>query len=418
MRNRFEPLLQWAGSDYLVNFLEGARAEQNKPFTHLFQIEHPLCSMGSPKIEHAQRSHKEVTLETGNGTWHDKNEDASARSPGRHLASNYLLRMLASLQVHRIVRDIIFVWVLMFGIVITSHSSRQFQDAQHTHTATSTTFLAPRPTVAKVAFDATKLSSLNHLVVVAGHAVAVAESLDSADWQDDVWYLMDYQRNQDLPKVLVSHIEHGVHVAAQDNQALLVFSGGQTRSGAGPRDEGSSYYRVAEHYSWWGHAATGLGESELLINQRTVTEDFATDSFQNLIFSICRFHEVVGSYPERITVVGFEFKRQRFENLHRAAIRFPRSQFRYFGVQPARGSRFDFAKAELGERRNSLRQFQVDPYGCHNPELAAKRDARNPFRRTNPYPLACPELRDLLAWCGVQIFSGPLPWSKTGKEQL
>lgn len=397
MSNRFEALLQNSSFCYLTNLVQ-RWAVQNKPFTHRFQIEEAL---GSPMSAHRSR----------------KGQNGNAWNPGRHLASNWLLKMLVNLQVHRLARDILFVWVLMFGIVITAHRARQFQDAPHTRTAPSTTFLAPRPTAVRVAFDATKLSSLNHLVVVAGHAVAVAESLESVDWQDEVWYLMDYQRNQDLPKVLVSHIEHGVTVAAQDPAALLVFSGGQTRSGAGPRDEGSSYYRVAEHYSWWGHAS-GLLEPGLLINQRTVTEDFATDSFQNLLFSICRFHEVVGNYPERITVVGFEFKRQRFENLHRAAIRFPRSRFRYLGVPPVKGSRFDLASAELGERRNALRQFEVDPYGCHSPEIAAKRVARNPFRRTNPYPLACPELSDILAWCGDHFFSGPLPWSKMGKEQL
>jgi len=287
-------------------------------------------------------------------------------------------------------------------------------DALRTEASTDARFLAPSPTVDVLPFDATKLSSLDHLVVVAGHAVVVAESLDSAEWQDDVWYLLDYQRNQDLPHELVAHIKRGVEVAAQDSEALLVFSGGQTRSAAGPRDEGSSYYRVAEHYKWWGHASTAGSsqDSGLLIQQRTVTEDYATDSFQNLLFSVARFNEVVGHYPGRITVVGFEFKRRRFEELHRAALDFPRSRFQYIGVQPTRGSRFDFASAELGERRNAVRQFEADPYGCNNPDLEAKRDARNPFRRTNPYPLACPELADLFNWCGTEVFPGPLPWGQ------
>ena len=52
-----------------------------------------------------------------------------------------------------------------------------------------------------------------------------------------------------------------------------------------------------------------------------------------------------------------------------------------------------------------------DLYGCDTPELANKRRLRNPFRRSTPYELACPELKDLLAWCGPGVFRGALPWT-------
>jgi len=254
------------------------------------------------------------------------------------------------------------------------------------------------------------------LILVAGHAVLGphTESLESADRREGVWHLMDYQHNQDLPHEFVSHIKHGVKEAAADPRALLVFSGGQTRPEAGPHDEGSSYYRVAEHYAWWGDSwpsyTSGTNETALSVAQRTVTEDFAADSFQNLLFSICRFHEVVGKYPKRITVVGFSFKEFRFASLHRAALRFPPDDFRYVGIEPPRATHFDLAKAELGEKQNSVRPFEADPYGCSNSVLLNKRLARNPFRRTNPYPLSCPELRNLLAWCKPDMFPQPLPW--------
>lgn len=64
-------------------------------------------------------------------------------------------------------------------------------------------------------------------------------------------------------------------------------------------------------------------------------EDYALDSYQNLLFSVARFHEVVNGpyrWPEKITVVGFEMKRRRFEELHRRAIRWPTSKFEYVGV--------------------------------------------------------------------------------------
>jgi hypothetical protein len=84
----------------------------------------------------------------------------------------------------------------------------------------------------------------------------------------------------------VSHIQRGVQIAARDQNALLVFSGGQTRSNAGPRSEGLSYWLVGEHFQWWGKATD--------VRERAVVEEFARDSFENLLFSIARFKEVVG----------------------------------------------------------------------------------------------------------------------------
>jgi hypothetical protein len=315
-------------------------------------------------------------------------------------------------------REIIYVWLFVGGLWFFSH----YDHLQRTETTTTTPdrFLGTDHKFsyfdysedAEFSFDANKLRHLDHLVLVAGHAVLDphAESLARADRREDVWYLMDYQRHQDMPQVLVSHIKRGVEEASMDPGALLVFSGGQTRSQAGPHDEGSSYYRVAEHYKWWGREHRA-GDHAASVAQRTVTEDFATDSFQNLLFSICRFHELVGSYPSRITVVGFSFKMHRFASLHRAALRFPIDRFRYVGIEPPR--HFDLAKAELGEKRNSLRPFEADPYGCNSAVLRDKRLERNPFRRTIPYSLSCPDLRGLLEWCEPSTFPYPLPWNNT-----
>jgi hypothetical protein len=47
---------------------------------------------------------------------------------------------------------------------------------------------------------------------------------------------------------------------------------------------------------------------------------------------MARFYQLTGSYPKKITVIGFEFKRQRFVELHRAALKFPLKEFRYIGM--------------------------------------------------------------------------------------
>jgi hypothetical protein len=76
----------------------------------------------------------------------------------------------------------------------------------------------------------------------------VTESLQGVEEEDRVWYLLPYQKAQDLPAAFVAHIKAGVELAKRDATSLLVFSGGQTRGDAGPRSEGVSYYRVAEHF--------------------------------------------------------------------------------------------------------------------------------------------------------------------------
>ena len=104
--------------------------------------------------------------------------------------------------------------------------------------------------------------------------------------------------------------------------------------------EGESYLRFAR--------AAGLLPSADLFTRVTV-EDAALDSFQNVLFSIARFRELTGTYPMRITVVGHNFKRRRFEELHRLAIRWPKLRFTYEGVPL--GSEADEREAAAGEVR-------------------------------------------------------------------
>jgi hypothetical protein len=57
--------------------------------------------------------------------------------------------------------------------------------------------------------------------------------------------------------------------------------------------------------------------------------------------------------------------------------------------------------------------FKNDMYGCNSSILVDKKILRNPFKRTVPYNLACPALRNLLNYCGSDLFNvnHNLPWS-------
>ena len=227
-----------------------------------------------------------------------------------------------------------------------------------------------------------------------------------------------------------------------------MFSGGETRAKTGPETEGGSYFRVADALNLWDgrdlfnnnddekEGATTMnngndindndtGEKKkngsnaqhqqtattTTVRARTITEEYATDSFQNLLFSICRFYEITGSYPQKITMVSFTFKRQRFEMLHASSIRWPLTNFHYVGVDPPSSTGFNIVESTNGEKNNSLLPYETDPYGCHTEILQQKRKERNPFARRAPYELTCPEMKDLLYWCGpLLIPKSQVPW--------
>ena len=50
----------------------------------------------------------------------------------------------------------------------------------------------------------------------------------------------------------LQHMRLGVGAAAKDPEALLMFSGGQTRAPAGPRSEAASYWGVTDAALWFG----------------------------------------------------------------------------------------------------------------------------------------------------------------------
>lgn len=117
-------------------------------------------------------------------------------------------------------------------------------------------------------------STATHLIMVACHSVTMSGHLEDAESDERDWYLLDYQRHRGLPQAIIGHIRAGLEEAAKDDSSLLIFSGGETRPGTGPVAEGSSYYRVTDAMNLW--------PAESNVRARTISEEFATDSFENL----------------------------------------------------------------------------------------------------------------------------------------
>ncbi|KAL0097316.1 hypothetical protein J3Q64DRAFT_1693730 [Phycomyces blakesleeanus] len=248
------------------------------------------------------------------------------------------------------------------------------------------------------------LPDLNHAIIVAGHAIYSGPPDFNSVTQDDYWILESFQKNGQVP-TFIQHIDRGLVAAEKDPESLLIFTGGQTRPLAGPRSEAQSYWEIAEILS-----TKNINFTQQNLMDRVVTEEFARDSQENLLFSLCRFSEITGQYPSRVTVIGFEFKRKRFLDIHRASVRYPIERFEYIGIDPPYNPG-GVSEWITGEELNSYGPFQNDIYGCRD-GLRQKKLDRNPFRRRNAYRYSCPALVDLLNHCPTnnKIFDGPLPW--------
>lgn len=248
-------------------------------------------------------------------------------------------------------------------------------------------FMLPKPLPRK--FPAPHLTSL---ILVACHSVYTGLDFNHPE-DSSSWYLLDYQKIPGQTHSFIQHIELGVDQAAKNNDSMLLFSGGKTRRDAGPRAESMGYWLLAEANEWFGHPQ---------VREQAFTEEHARDSYENLLFGLCRFYELTGKYPESITVIGYEFKRSRFLDIHRAAVRWPVENFYYIGT-PALTE-----DAKSGEQV-TVEAFKKDPYGCFG-DLAVKRTARDPFADGGYAGERCPDLAELLTHCGPHVYDGQLPW--------
>lgn len=241
---------------------------------------------------------------------------------------------------------------------------------------------------------------------MAGHAPfrETTLSVPADPERDEHWVLQSFQISE--PPLYIAHAQRGVEMLKADPKALLIFSGGYTRREAGLRwSEAETYRGIARHFDWWPHGEADPAAIEL--EARADVEDYSRDSFENLLFSICRFQRAVGRYPDHVTLISWAFKRERFD-LHRAAIRFPAERFRFEGFNNPIG-----LEAALRGEAITLEGFRQNRYGSDGP-IAGKRLTRNPFCREHDFG-SCPGLRQFFTFINDPAnrnaeFPARLPW--------
>lgn len=233
---------------------------------------------------------------------------------------------------------------------------------------------------------------ISNLIIVAGHSVYTGKNFENV-YDDSNWLLFPFQKGE--PVLYIEHIRIGCELAKNNKNSFLVFTGGQTRKEAYFRSEAQMYWELANH----------LGYINDDLKNRCTTEEFARDSFENLLFPICRFREYLGFYPKHITMVTFAFKEKRF-HLHREALRIPESMITFIGANNPENLELALA----GEEK-VIKAMTNDPYCIHD-ELLEKKNQRNPWKRQHGYSVSCPELKDFFDYSGRNIYPGKFPWEE------
>lgn len=227
--------------------------------------------------------------------------------------------------------------------------------------------------------------NLTKLIIVPGHAVytgtEIRHALQTTHWRGTFPGYCD----NDEAELYTEHIRVGVEMAShsENQQSLLVFSGGQTRQAAGPYSEAQSYWRLADQFDWFGHKG---------VRERATTEEYARDSFENLLFALYRFHQCTGKPPTDVLVCGFAFKSKRYHDHYKTILSNSDSRvigeemkFKYLGVNNPPDYMLNGENGSLTGEQLTRSLFSRDPLGTGE-ILSTKRLIRDPFVRGNPYP--------------------------------
>lgn len=127
------------------------------------------------------------------------------------------------------------------------------------------------------------------------------------------WYFLGKSTKPFSMLRTLSMPKEGLTRLLECNVLLTYTCRGATRPPpAPPISEAQSYLSLARTLNLIpASSSIGTQTDPLPLSMRITTEEFALDSYQNLLFSIMRFKEVTGRWPGKVTVVGYGMKRRR-----------------------------------------------------------------------------------------------------------
>ena len=169
-------------------------------------------------------------------------------------------------------------------------------------------------------------SKRSHLIIVCCHSIFTGGDKDSI-YLESNWALKSFQRAGASTKggehlTFLRHISKGVQLLQQDlDQSLLVFSGGPTDPTHPFLSEARSYFNA-------------MLKLDPAVKNHVYLEELATDSYQNVLFSIITYRKATGAYPRRITLITHAFKEARFRHFHFPAIKWLSNRLHFVGIDP------------------------------------------------------------------------------------
>lgn len=240
--------------------------------------------------------------------------------------------------------------------------------------------------------------NIEELVIVCCHAIFHPD-VEAPDFptnnphNESNWHLAPFQKSDAATgkpgehETFLAHIQASLDIMTTGTNAtwkedvpwnqdstILIFSGGATKRSLTPLSEARSYYHaaLAEELAQ-GHIGGGRAY-QLYSKGRILLEEHATDSLQNLLFSILLFRQTIGHYPKTIRVVTHAFKSKRFLELHAPAIHWPKDRIQTQGIDPVMSSA-DIESTLEGEEKFGYAPWRDDPLGMGE-MLSRKRKQR------------------------------------------
>ena len=226
---------------------------------------------------------------------------------------------------------------------------------------------------------------IDTLVVVCCHAIFHPDASSSnfplkSPLDERNWHLAPFQKSNPATgkpgehETFVAHVIAGLTVASLAGNTLLVLSGGATKKPLTSKSESRSYLDAAlAHELAEGHKGGGRAQN-LFSSGRLLLEEHASDSFQNLLFSILLFRQTTGGYPKHVRIITHAFKTKRFLDLHAPAIKWPSNRVQVQGIDPVM-SILELEETVKGEEEYGYAPWVQDSLGTGE-KLSLKRQQR------------------------------------------
>ncbi|KAF1931371.1 uncharacterized protein M421DRAFT_56873 [Didymella exigua CBS 183.55] len=280
--------------------------------------------------------------------------------------------------------------------------------------------------------------NIEDLVIVCCHAIfhpdVTAPDFPTHSPHDEGnWHLAKFQKSDPANgkpgehETFLAHIQASLNVMTtgpnatwkedvswNQDSTIVVFSGGATKQAFTPLSEARSYYHaaLAQELSQ-GHIGGGRAH-QLYIKGRILLEEHATDSLQNLLFSILLFRQTIGRYPKNIRIITHAFKSKRFLELHAPAIHWPKDRVQVQGLDPVMSST-DIESTLKGEEKYGYTPWQHDPLGTG--EILSEKRKQRGWKDEQ-----ATKLSDGLEASVKHLLDGEasdeLPWAKMPKREV